>query len=172
MSVTTPASLNQPESVFSITLQSRWILLALFAVGCGSSPTAPTVATIPTVTGQYQGAYRTVSCTESGAAAGSGFCQSITNGGGMVYTPQQSGSNLTGTLGIGGFNIPVSGSVDASNSVTLAGSGPIAFGATMTLTTWRATLSGSQLIGTGTYSITTTDPIGAAVVQTSFTLVK
>jgi len=137
--------------------------------GGGNSPTAPTPAT-PTVTGQYTGTYRIDNCTETGAA--SGFCIAIGTGGGHVFTPQQSGSNLAGTMAVGGFNFPVSGSVGTDNVVALSGGGQLIPGANLSLSTWRGNLIGSTIAGSMQFVITTTDPFGSATVRGTFSITK
>lgn len=148
------------------------MLSTMIACG-GSAPTAPTPPpTIPQVTGQFAGTYRIDSCTESGAAGSSGFCAALANGGGHVFTPQQSGANLTGTLGFGGFSIPVTGSVGADSVIVLSGNGQIVPGAILTLQTWRGTLTGNTIAGTLQYVIATTDPFGSATVRATFSISK
>jgi hypothetical protein len=91
----------------------------------------------------------------------------------MVFTPQQSGSNLSGTLSLGSFSpIPVSGTVGADNSVVLAGSGPIQLNATLALTTWRGTVAGNSIAGTFQYTITTSAPIGTGTVSGTFVITR
>lgn len=125
-------------------------VFSVFVIGCAESrsPTAPT-STTPIITGQWTGSYAVASCTENAP----GFCAALGSGGGMVFTPNQSGTAITGTLGIGAFNIPVSGSIGPDRAVVLAGSGPVASGATLTLTTWRTLITGSTMTGPLTYSM-------------------
>ena len=153
-------------------------IAATFALGCSSSPTAPTpVGTTSTqpasIIGQWTGTYRVTSCVESGSAAGSGFCSSLGQGGGLTLTPQQTGQNVSGNMGIGGYSpIPVTGTVGTDNVVALSGSGPIQLNASLSLTTWRGTLSGSSIAGNLGYTITTAAPVGIATVQGTFTVTK
>ena len=114
---------------------------------CGSSPTAPSP---PSISGQWTGAYRVSTCTEP--VPPTGLCAALGGGGDMTLTPSQSGSNFTGLLTMGVFGIPVSGNVGADNVVTLAGSGPIST-ATLTVTAWRAILSGASMTGTMTFTV-------------------
>src|SRR5687768_4775067 len=87
------------------------LFLPSLCLGCSGSPTAPTPQP-PNLQGQWSGNYRVTSCQETGAADNSGFCFSLINGGGLAFTPQQAGSNLSGTVSIGVFTpIPVSGTV-------------------------------------------------------------
>ena len=147
---------------------------AMFA--CGSSPVAPTPIPVPQppiLQGQYSGGYLVQSCQETGAAIGSDFCRSLGSGGGMVYTPQQTGTTISGTLSIGGFTpFSVSGTVAADQSAVLAGSGQIfGFPATITLTQWRGIVTGAMITGTYQYTITTPPPVvGSATVSGSFSL--
>lgn len=142
-------------------------------MACGSSPTAPTpTPQPPSILGQWSGGYTVQTCTETGAASGSGFCQQLGVGGGLTFTPQQAGSNLTGLLGIGSFTpISITGTVGSDQVVALQGSGPIQFGATLSLNAFRSTVSGNTMTGTMTHTISTTQPgIGAAVVVSVTTL--
>lgn len=151
---------------------NRWWLIIpvlLLVAGC-SSPTMPTPAKPTDIQGQWGGIYVVTSCTLAGAAQGTTFCTSLTDGGGMVFTPQQSGASVTGTLGIGGFNIPVTGTVNPQGVVVLSGSGPIVLGATLTLSTWRGTVAANTMTGTTQYTIITDAPIGSATVAGTFTL--
>ena len=143
---------------------------AAILVACSGSPTAPSPP--PNIQGQWTGGYLVTACQESGAAIGSGFCQSLGSGSQVVLTPQQAGTAITGTLGIGAFSpIPISGTLDQS-VVSLAGSGPIQLGATFALNQWRGTLSGNTISGALQYTITTGAPIGSATVTGSFTIQK
>ena len=150
-----------------------FLVLSLFVAGCGSSsPTAPTPP--PSILGQWTGGYTTRSCQEQGAAIGSGFCTAIGIGGGLILTPQQNGSAVTGTMSIGAFiPIPITGSVGTDRVVALQGSGPIQFDATLALVSFRGTLAGQQINGTLSYTISTPAPnLGSAVVMADFTLLK
>jgi hypothetical protein len=130
-------------------LRAVAVYIWIASVACGSSPTAPTPQP-PNINGQWSGSYRVLSCSES---VPSGACTGLGSGGPHSLTPSQAGSTFTGQLGVGIFSVPVSGSVDASGVVTLAGSGPVSF-ATLTITAWRGVVSGSTLTGTMSYSVT------------------
>jgi hypothetical protein len=124
--------------------------ILIFSISCGpASPTAPTPQP-PNINGQWSGSYQVLSCSES---VPSGACTGLGSGGPHSLTPSQTGSTFTGQLGVGVYSVPVSGSVDASGVVTLAGSGPVSF-ATLTITAWRGVVSGSTLTGTMSYSVT------------------
>lgn len=141
-------------------------------IACGNSPTAPTPPPIPQLTGQYTGTFTVASCVESGAAVGSNFCANLGSSGLHSFTPSQSGSALTGTIGIGTITVPVTGNVGSDQVVALSGSGPLANVATLTLNTWRGTLAGTALNGSMTFTVLTVTPAGSAVVQSSFSLFR
>lgn len=125
------------------------LCVLLLSLGCGSSsPTAPTPAAL-NITGQWTGTYSVGNCTENV----SGFCAALGSGGGILLTPNQSGTAIIGTLGIGAFSIPVSGNINTNAVVALSGSGPIASGATLTLTSWRTIVTGSTMAGTFSYGV-------------------
>jgi hypothetical protein len=145
-----------------------WISATL---ACGSSPTAPSPQP-PNLLGQWTGGYTLSSCQETGAASGSGFCAQLGSGSVLVFTPQQTGSTLSGNLSIGAFSpIPVTGTVGTDTVVALSGSGPIQLGASLALTQFRGTVNGS-ISGTLQYTITTSVPIGSATVAGSFQLTR
>lgn len=151
---------------------------AMLLAACGSSPTAPSqppTPTIPNVAGQWTGQYTINSCTESGSAIGSGYCQSLQSlggGGAHTFTPTQTGSTLSGPLGFGGmgFTIPVTGTVGTDAVVTLTGSGPLEEVFILTVTEWRGMVVGNSLTGTMTFNVATGSPIGAALISASFAL--
>lgn len=154
------------------TMKYVAIVVLVVTVGC-SSPTAPTPPQPPTINGQWTGPYNLTSCTTTGAANGSAFCPNLGSGGVMVLTPQQTGSNVAGTLAIGAFNVPVTGSVSTDRVVTLSGTAVLSPVAVLTLQTWRATVTGSTMTGTVQYTIAVTDaPVGAATVAATFSLQK
>ena len=141
-------------------------VLLLASIACGSdSPTAPTT---PNINGQWTGTYSVLSCIESGAAVGVA-CAPLAGGGPHRLTPSQSGTNVTAQLGIGGFNIPVTGSVDVAGVVTLAGTGPVSV-ATLTVNNWRGVIAGNSMTGTMSYTVFAVD--GSFVVTSTFTLSK
>ena len=91
----------------------------------------------------------------------------------MVYTPQQTGTAISGTISIGVFTpFSVTGTVANDQSAVLAGSGQIdGFPATITLTQWRGIVTGTMITGTYQYTITTPPPvIGSATVGGSFSI--
>jgi hypothetical protein len=140
--------------------------IILLLSGCGSSPTTPSPIPPPSLSGQWAGTYQVTTCVESVPL---GFCGAVGGGGQHVLTPAQSGSNFTGQLAIGGFSIPISGSVDPAGVVTLAGTGPVSF-ATLTVTTWRAVMNGSSMAGTMSYSVFADG--AAATVNATLTLTR
>jgi hypothetical protein len=139
-------------------------ICTMFAA-CGGSPSSPTPS-IPTISGQWTGSYTVISCTETSAAVGA--CAGIGAGGPHNLTPSQTGGNFVGQLGVGVFAIPISGSVDATGTVTLAGSGPVSF-ATLTVTSWRAVITGSTMTGTMSYSVSAGSGIALVTATTSLT---
>lgn len=158
------------------------VVALVLLVGCsGASPTAPTsvptavVVTpppvvVPSITGEWVGAYTVTNCTESGGA--SGFCQGF-HGGGLLFTPHQSGSTLSGTLSIGGYTpIAVAGTVGTDQQVALQGSGGIQFNATLALNAFRGSLAGNTLTGTLGFTITVANVPGSVSVVAGFTLTR
>lgn len=151
----------------------RIVLACLVLSACGSSPTAPTPPPpLPHLSGQYTGILTITSCVESGAAVGSNFCANLGSTSNHSFTPTQSGTAVSGTIGIGTITVTVTGNVGTDQIVSVAGSGPIATVATLNLTTWRGTVSGVSITGTTTFTILTVTPPGSATVQGTFTLFR
>ena len=143
------------------------VAVYILCVGCGSSsPVSPTPVT-PNLSGLWNGTYAVLSCNETGTAAG--FCDGVGRGGSHVFTAT---SGASGTLGIGIYSIPVTGNLDRG-VLTLTGQGFILQNIQLSLNTWRATVAGSTMNGTMTYTaISTVPPIGAGTVSASFTLAR
>lgn len=148
------------------------VLAASCSSGSPSTPVAPTPV-IPQITGQWTGTYTVTSCNEQGSAIGGGFCNALGRGGGHTFTPTQAAASVSGTLGIGGFNIPVSGNVDANGVVSLSGSGPVAQGFQLNLNRWQATIAGSSMSGTMTYTVQSVSaPLGSVTVTGTTSLAR
>lgn len=139
------------------------------SVACGDSPTAPTPQ-IPSIAGQWSGSYRVTTCNENATATG--FCAALGQGGNLVFTPTQSGAAVTGTLVVGTLSIPVSGNVTAANLLSLAGSGPVLTGITLTLTSWQYQITGSQMTGPFGFTVAGGVPLGSATVSATGTLTR
>ena len=143
-------------------------LLAVYVLctACGSSsPVAPSPVAF-NLGGQWSGSYAVLSCSETGSAAGSGFCEGVGRGGSLTFT---SSGTPSGTLGIGIYSIPVTGHLNA-NTLTLVGQGFIVQNIQLSLNTWQATVTGSTMTGTMTYTvIATVPPIGSGTVSATFT---
>lgn len=143
-------------------------ITATMACG-GSSPTAPTPINL---SGQWTGQYTISSCTETGSAVNAGFCTSLGSRGGLTFTTSSTTSAVTGTLVIGGFTIPVTGSLNGS-TLSLTGSSQIVQNFQLTTNTWQATVSGSSMTGNMAFTvIATTPPIGSVTVSASTALAR
>jgi hypothetical protein len=62
----------------------------------------------------------------------------------------QSGQQLSGTINLGAFSVPVSGTINGSR-IVLAGSGTVpieSLSTTVTLSNWNTSVSGSNMTGT------------------------
>jgi len=150
------------------------LLISLTLCACSDthSPTAPSVPQTPILSGQYVGTYTITNCTEFGSAIGTRFCANLGILGHHAYTPTQTGSNLSGTLGIGTFVTPASGNITTDGLLSLTGSAPVVQGATLTVNTWRGQLSGTTITGTMTFTVTVDQPLGQGVVQATFSLAR
>lgn len=89
----------------------------------------------------------------------------------MIFTPTQSGSNVSGSLSVGSVSLNVSGTIDASGVLVLAGSGVVT-NATITLNTWRSVVTGSTMTGPFTYTVLGGSPLGEARVNATTTLTR
>lgn len=116
--------------------------------GCGDSSTAPSV---PNFQGQWSGIWTRQSCNESGSAVGA-FCSQLAGSGPLTLTLTQSGRSANGTLALGTILIPVSGPIGNDGALTLTGQSNQSLG-TFSVTTWRSTISGSNMTGSFSWSI-------------------
>lgn len=146
--------------------------ITLLSACGGDSPTAPTPQppVIPSITGQWTGRYTVTSCAENGIAIGG--CGVLGSGGSHIFTPQQSGSSLSGNLSLGGVVVPVNGNIGADNIVSLSGTATQPNAIVLAITTWRATVSGSTMTGTMNFTLSTSAPFGSVVVQSTFSITR
>lgn len=132
------------------------LLVAIFAAGCGSSPSAPTVVApvYPNAQGVYQGTYSINACSDPvgalGVCAGAGLTPGAILPLGLSTNQNQSsvsgnmtlgtlGGNFQGTLTTGGT---LTGTA-VMNNVSLSGTT-----ATVNVTDWFTSVSGSSIAGT------------------------
>lgn len=149
------------------------VVALVFVVGCSgdNSPTAPTPPPIPQINGQWGGPFLVTGCAESGAAVGSGAC-ALLQSGTVSFTPQQSGGNVSGPLIFGQVSVPVSGNIDSAGVLVLAGNAAQPNGFTVTVTTFRATVTGSSMAGTFAFSILGGVPSGGVLVNGTLSMTR
>lgn len=122
-------------------IASAWpsiILVAAISAACGSSsptaPSSPTTPTAPAFTFQGNwgagnaggGSYRITGCSDTGAIATQGsFCRQVSIGtsASMGLSLTQSGTVVTGTVFLGPYAVPVTGTANGT-SLTLVGTTP------------------------------------------------
>lgn len=149
-----------------------FVLIVALVSGCGgNSPTAPTPSPIPQINGQWRGPFSVTGCAETGLAVGSGAC-ALLQSGTISFTPQQSGGNVSGPLIFGQVSVQVSGTIDNTGVLVLAGNAPQPNGFTVTVTTFRATVTGSSMSGTFAFSIIGGVPSGGVLVNGSFSMTR
>lgn len=143
-------------------------LTVVVLVGCGSSPTAPSVPapTFPTVQGQWTGDYQIASCTGSGTFFGS-FCSTFSVGTTLPITLvlTQVSAAVSGTATLGGINVPVTGTVTTTNRLLLNGSASVAFSGSVVqlqISGWDSAVSGGLMTGGWSTLWTTTAASGSA----------
>lgn len=145
------------------------VVLIVGTVACSSTPTAPTVTPPPIITpvpamfiGRWAGSYAMTSC-----ASPIGVCETLGNDLKIIVALGQSGSNVSGRLGIGSMALDVAGTVAADGTLSLTGTGKLE-SLTVTLTTWRSTLDANHL--RGSFGFVMTDASGTTVLAIEATL--
>ena len=127
------------------------VVVSLTTAACGSDsdPVTPTPV-VPTVQGTWAGDYTVSGCND---ATATGFCQGFAQVGAVLpvrIVVTQSGQQLTGTVELGQFTIPVTGTVDTAARITLNGSAASTISgqaATVTLGNWNTVVAGSNMTG-------------------------
>jgi hypothetical protein len=157
-----------------------WVACIVWVVGCGgSSPTTPSSPSVPDYQGQWNGDFTVSSCTGTGIFAGPpAFCNAFQSGTvlAMRLTLSVVGTQVSGTGTFGGVSIPVSGVIGNDGRLLLSGSGGVVvqnLNATLTLTNWSTTASGTSMTGSWTTTWATAQGSGSATTsQTIRTLTK
>ena len=125
----------------------------LAACGGGGSPTAPGAAT--NLQGVWEGTWVKASCSETGAASGQACNLPESQSGGLRLTLTQSENTVQGTVEVGPFAIPATGSV-SGNTLTLTGQARRTIdgqGVTGSLSNWSTTRNGNSMSGSFTLRI-------------------
>jgi len=125
-------------------------IICVLTAGCGdSSPAAPTPV-IPTVQGTWTGEYTVSICNDQAAP---GFCTGFAPVGSalpMRLVLSQTGQQLSGTIELGAFSIPASGTVSASGRMALSGSVTLPLPelqSTVTIVNWDTVVVGTSMTG-------------------------
>ena len=128
---------------------------SLLLTGCGDkSPTSPT-PTFPNVAGTWTGDYQLAACNDQGAL---GFCSGYPPAGSvgaLSLTLLQDQDRLSGTLTLGEFIVPVTGTVTSAGRLTLTGKSQVlsatiqgvSFSVQLSLTSWDTQASGAAMTG-------------------------
>ena len=162
----------------TIPNMTRLALLTILVAACtgcsDSSPTAPpaTAATFSDFSGQYSGTYRVKECVTDGAF--SGFCEAagLTSGTTLpiALSLSQSQSAVTGSIMLGQIAGTFQGTVSGS---TLNGTAVMTdlsndgVTASVSVTAWNTTISGSALSGGFTIVFRLTGTTGSATLTTT-----
>jgi hypothetical protein len=85
----------------------------------------------------------------------------------------QSGQSLYGTVELGAFSVPVSGTINGSR-IVLSGSGTVPFesiSTTVALSNWNTTVSGSNMTGTWRTTFAISGIPGSAFIDSTIRVV-
>lgn len=158
------------------------IALCLVLAGCGSdSPSAPT-PTYPNVAGTWTGDYQLTACNDAGARS---FCDGyppVGSIGPITLALTQNSGQLSGTLTLGQFVVPVSGTVTTSGRIALGGKSQtlsanvqgVSFSVQLTVSNWDTQAAGASMTGSWRQTFDVTgDIVGQAFTdQTIRTLTR
>jgi hypothetical protein len=155
-----------------LTLSALAVAIACLVVpGCSDSSSGPSSLVI--VQGTWTGEYTVSACNDQAAP---GFCGGFVPVGTalpMQLVLTQSGESLSGTLGLGAFSIPVSGTINGSRLV-LNGSGTVSItspSTTVTLSNWDTVVSEINMTGTWRTTFTIAGVPGSAFIDNTIRVV-
>jgi hypothetical protein len=132
------------------TIRLAVALACMAALGCDNNSGPSSVETAAQVQGTWTGEYTVSACNDQAAP---GFCGGFVPVGTVLPVQlvlTQSGQQLSGTINLGAFLVPVSGTINGSR-IVLAGSGTVpieSLSTTVTLSNWNTSVSGSNMTGT------------------------
>ena len=148
----------------------RAVICAALLAGCGSeSPTAPSSESGSASALQeiWAGTWVRNGCSESGGAVGAA-CNATPTTGAFRLNLTQSGGSAQGTVEVGAFTVPLSGSVSNNGTVTLSGNSRLPQGATATVSDWSTRVNGNTMTGSFTLRIVPDDSaFGTQTLQVS-----
>jgi hypothetical protein len=143
------------------TVKVAVVLATLALAGCGGGgggPTSPSPSATD-VQGVWEGTWVKSGCSETGGASGSA-CNATPQSGGFRVTLTQTDSAVQGSVEVGAFLVPATGSV-SGNNVTLTGQSHRTVdgqGVTGSLQNWTTARSGNGMSGSFTLRIVWDDP--------------
>jgi hypothetical protein len=141
----------------------------------GTNSIAISGTALPNFSGRWSGGHRIDQCGGIGGLAdllctpGRPFAVSLGTILNFSSEIAQNGTNITGTVNVGGISGPVTGVVSSSGLLTLRGNLTATNGLSATITTWNVTLGGSQTSWSGSigYDIRDRTTAGVAVIVAS-----
>jgi hypothetical protein len=137
-------------------------LAVLQASACGGddSPAGPS-----STQARWSGAWTLNSCVN---ASGS-LCDGVTALGSTIQiTYTQTVSNIQGSAQMGSLSLTINGSISGTGAMTLTGQGTL-LGATVTITAWQVTITGTSMAGTFTLSVVGPGGTGTSTVTGTLT---
>ncbi|HET9359097.1 MAG TPA: hypothetical protein VFO58_05080 [Vicinamibacterales bacterium] len=138
------------KHALTCTIRLAVALACMAAPACENNSGPSSVETAAQVQGTWTGEYTVSACNDQSVP---GFCGSFVPVGTVLpiqFVLTQSGQSLSGTVELGAFSVPVSGTINGSR-IVLSGSGTVpieGFSTTVTLSNWNTAVSGLNMTGT------------------------
>jgi hypothetical protein len=161
------------KHVLTCTIRLAVALACMAAPACESNSGPSSVETAAQVQGTWSGEYSVSACNDQTAP---GFCSEFVPVGTALPVEivlTQTGQQLSGTVNLGAFSIPVSGTINGSR-IVLSGSGTVPFeslSTTVMLSNWNTVVSGSNMTGTWRTTFTVVGFPGSAFIDNTIRVV-
>ena len=161
------------KHVLTCTIRLAVALACMAAPACDNNSGPSSVETAAQVQGTWTGEYTVSACNDQAAP---GFCSEFVPVGTalpMQLVLTQTGESLSGTLGLGAFSVPVSGTITGSR-IVLNGSGTVSItspSTTVTLSNWDTVVSGPNMTGTWRTTFTVAGVPGSAFIDNTIRVV-
>jgi hypothetical protein len=161
------------KHALTCTIRLTVALACMAASACENNSGPSSVETAAQVQGTWTGEYAVSACNDQTVP---GFCGSFVPVGTVLpirLVLTQSGQSLSGTVELGAFSVPVSGTINGSR-IVLSGSGTVPFESiptTVALSNWNTAVTGSNMTGTWRTTFSITGISGSAFIDSTIRVV-